>query len=157
MSKRRNRRRGTDASWIRVIFFIVFFLPLGIYLMLRKLHREVDSYETNGRRVAIVGRILCGLGLLMLLTDLTADVGIENVEAVALSYSNSMLFLIVAIGGYQIERHGQKYAKKGKMNRELVTILNNNLERSVASITSFIEIAYDDIGKEIKRMIDEEI
>ena len=51
-------------SWSGIYLALFFFFPLGIWLSLSRLHRETDRYLSNGKRVAVIGWIFFGIGVI---------------------------------------------------------------------------------------------
>ena len=73
-----SKRGGRGASWSVVILLLFVFFPVGIFLLVRKVTLEIDSYTKNGTVMQTLGGVLLALGLMYTFLGLTGAMVDQN-------------------------------------------------------------------------------
>ena len=135
-------------SWSGIYLALFFFFPLGIWLALSRLHRETDRYLSNGKRVAVIGWIFFGIGVIYyaIFQGMLAE-GYTDIESAV------TFFGWIAIGGLALVFHGRKYKKIGENQLLYYPILVNSKDGSLDAIAATVGKNYDAVCKDLQQLI----
>ncbi len=140
------------ASWGFIILLLIFFFPVGIGLMIVKLHKDKAHFTSNGKKTAIVGWVYIGFGILYMLMGLTGGLDTSAGSSVV---SGVITMLIVCCGGgYAIVHHGNKYKKLGLVYDKYVPVISSTPDGSLDSIAEKLGETYDTSTENIQKLID---
>lgn len=145
-------QRPKGASWGLIVFFLFVFFPVGIALMVSKVHKEKHNYVSNGNGITRVGWVVVGLGVLYIFSGLTGSLETENGDSVvgAVIMFSSICFC----GGYALVRYGEKYKKLGEKYLRYSSIVANRTDRSLDNIAAAFPVTYEEVCKDLQQMID---
>lgn len=133
--------------WSVIILLLFFFFPIGIVLILVKLHKDSENFITNGKGTAKVGWVFFGLGIIYLFMAL-GEIGTK---------SNYVLMFAVGalccVGGFALVRHGNKYKNMGLKFARYFPCIANSRDGSLYRIASSSGILYDTVCSDIQSMI----
>lgn len=139
------------APWALIIFFMFFFFPVGIVLMLSKLHKEKDNCIGNGKGTAAVGWVFFGLGIFYVLIGFTG--GLETEDGASVVSGVIFMTALCCGGGYALVRHGNKYKKLGSAYMRYSAIIAGTPNGSVDLIASACQTPVNDVCEELQKMI----
>lgn len=63
-----------SASWGAITLWLIFFFPVGIFLIIKKVTNEKFSYIKNGKALKNLGIVLMCFGAIYLIMSITDDV-----------------------------------------------------------------------------------
>lgn len=137
------------ASWGIIVFLLFLFFPLGIGVMISKLHKEKDRYMENGKAVARVGWIGIFLGILYLLFWNLGDLQTTDGEPVLFDMIVFM-FLFLSIGGFLLIIYGRKYKQRGLDYLRYSAIIANVYSDSLDDIAAAYPKPYEQVCKDLQ-------
>lgn len=133
--------------WIVVWIALFFFLPLGVYFLIRKVTVEKHRYVQNGRTLSILGYVCFGFALFYTISLVT---GIAETTQPRDNVTSILTLWVIfgAIGALCVYK-GQSYVKRGKkFNRYSALIASNNdpmIDNIAAAYPTTYEQAYEDL------------
>lgn len=146
-----NVKSVKGASWGLIIFLFFIFAPVGIGVMMSKLHKEKDDYVENGKIVAKVGWFFLLLGVFSLILWNAGE--IQTTDGELASYDSVVLmFLVFFIGGVLIIRHGKKYTKRGLAQLRYGAIIANLYTDSLDDIAVAYPKRYEEVCKDLQEL-----
>lgn len=145
MAKEQEAQEKT--TWKSIIIFLIFFFPIGIALLLIKLHEEKDNCVSNGCWTAVVGCIFVLIGI-----SCAWDVLKGLFTATDSNVTVSSIFILTGIG-YALVRQGTKYINLGIAYEQYCSIIPGIPNGSIELIASACQKPVDDVCKELQKMI----
>lgn len=133
--------------WLVIILLLFFFFPIGIVLMIIKLHKDSENFITNGNGTAIVGWVFLGLGVIYFFMGL----GVKDTDS---NYITMLAVgVIFCVGGFALVHHGNKYKNIGLKFARYFPCIANSKDGSLYRIASSSGISYDTVHGDIQSMI----
>lgn len=130
-------------SWALVIFLLIIFWPVGVYFLIRKLSGDKKASLSSGRKMAIWGWIIAGMGIISW-TSLMEDGFIDGTLGMLFFVSLGLILVYLGKKSLIIATKYKKY----------IDLIVNRRLRSIAAISSAIPVSHDSAIKDIKEMID---
>lgn len=130
-------------SWGAIALLLVFFFPVGIYMLVSKVTTERFNYVKNGqslKTMAIVLFCLSGMYLIMGITEETSVL--------------SVFFLLGVLGIFCFIK-GDKYIKKGTRYNRYVSIINSNNDTLIDNIAAAYPTNYEQAIVDIQEMLND--
>jgi hypothetical protein len=139
-----NQYRSGIYSWPMIILFLLFFWPIGLYLIIKRYSSDkAAAVASGGRGLKIFGIILLvfsGFGILGSLDPFDGG--------------SIVIFLFFIAGGVVMLRKAKKIKKEGEsIKRYLAMIVNNNV-RQLDEIAAATGKPYNVVKSEVQKMID---
>ena len=116
-------------SWGIITLLLIFFFPVGIFMIVKKVTTEHFNYAKNGKSLKTLGWILLCFAAIYLLMFMTGDLVTEDGGSIV----GPILVVIFLFGGGGILSliKGNHYIKKGTVFRPLCFL---NYERFLAIV-----------------------
>lgn len=132
-----------SASWGAITLWLIFFFPIGIFLIIKKVTNEKFSYIKNGKALKNLGIVLMCFGAIYLITSITDDV--------------AMLTAFFIFGGLGVLSFikGNQYIKKGNKYNRYVSIINANNNMLIDNIAAAYPTSFEQAAKDIQSMLDD--
>ncbi len=148
---RMNSQTGRGASWSVVILLLFVFFPVGIYLLVRKVTLEIDSYVKNGVVMQTLGGVLLALGLMYTFLGLTGALVDENGNSATAVVLGICVF---GLGGMALLIQGVRFWRRGKKYSRYLTLIGMQHLRSLTAIAEAYPAAYETVCRDLQGMLD---
>ena len=137
---------------IVIIISMIFFFPIGIYLIYKRMTVDKTESLRNSKTVKNLGWILIFLGIVYTIIFIIGGFETESGEKVA----EPLIFLIVLFlgGGILTLRGSRKMRKRGELYEKCLRNVNSN-QRDISSIANNLSISLEDTEKVLQEMINE--
>jgi hypothetical protein len=137
-------------GWVVFLGFI-FFFPLGIYFLHRRLTEDKTESLRNSKIVSVIGWILVSLGVLYISLLFTTDNNAEGFTSVIIAF----IFLggIFIVPGLRILYGARKMKQKGMRYHRYYHIINGKVS-SIAEIARSVVVPPKVALTDIQEMID---
>lgn len=131
-----------SASWVAITLWLIFFFPVGIFLIIKKVTNEKFSYIKNGKALKNLGIVLMCFGAIYLIMSITDDV--------------AMLTAFFIFGGLGVLSFvkGNQYIKKGNKYNRYVSIINAN-NTLIDNIAAAYPTSFEQATEDIQSMLDD--
>lgn len=131
-----------SASWGAITLWLIFFFPVGIFLIIKKVTNEKFSYIKNGKALKNLGIVLMCFGAIYLIMSITDDV--------------AMLTAFFIFGGLGVLSFvkGNQYIKKGNKYNRYVSIINAN-NTLIDNIAAAYPTSFEQATEDIQSMLDD--
>ena len=134
-------------SWPVIILSIFRFWPVSIFLISKRVSVDRKAALIVGNIIGFVGGLFYTIGILMALACIMVD---------KMSSAEIVIILFFIIAGFVLRRLAKKLRKDAEEIRQyLVMIVNNNV-RNMNDIASAFGKTYEDVKKDIEKMIQKE-
>jgi len=131
-----NNTGRKQTSWGWIIFWFIFFWPIGLVLLIKREKSDKQATLNSNRGVFIASFILMGIG----------------VSGLASSSFAGFLFLI---GGVAIFLHARKVKKTGDRYKNYITLIVNHNHTSIEKIANLAGVSYDVALSDLQNMIND--
>lgn len=142
----------SQLSWTIVIIAILFFWPIGVYLLYRKISANIgDQTFRSSKNLTVIGGIIFSIGFIYFMAGITGNLQEEEGTSVVFGVI-AMLILFCGSGSFiiyiarKIKRNVIKYNK-------YITIIVNNGKTSIDSIAAAMSSSYEEVTKDLQKMI----
>lgn len=146
-----SKRVGRGASWSVVILLLFVFFPVGIFLLVRKVTLEIDSYTKNGTVMQTLGGVLLALGLMYTFLGLTGALVDENGNSATAVVLGICVF---GLGGLALLIQGVRYWRRGKIYTRYLTLIGMQHLRSLPAIAAAYPTSYEAVCRDLQGMLD---
>lgn len=136
-----NGKIGGAYSWPVVILALIFFWPLGLFLLFRRV--SIDPKASLGRTIGIFGVIFYFFGFCGLMACLTSE----------FDYSDVVLTVAFVIVGFVLSRLGKKKKNEEENVKLYLPIIVNGNIRQLDSIAATTGKSYDVVKADIQKLI----
>lgn len=140
-------------SWGIITLLLIFFFPVGIFMIVKKVTTESFNYAKNGKSLKTLGWILlcfAGIYLLMFMTgDLVAEDGGSIVGPILV-----VIFLFGG-GGLLSLIKGNHYIKKGAKYNRYVSIINTSTDLIIDNIAAAYPTSFEQAAEDLQSMLDD--
>lgn len=140
--------KGT--SWAMILLFFLLFFPVGIILMIAKLHKEKHLYTTNGKAVMAVGCLIISIGLIGWMTDYSNAQA--NQQELQVGGTLAILFVFGG-GGLALIQHGNKYRSWGVKHLRYVDLISSISIDTLYDIAAVYPKSYDEVRKDLQHLV----
>lgn len=141
-----NGSQNKGASWKTIIIALIFFWPLGIYLIWNKMSVDKQSALKTGNTLFFAGLVLMVLGVI------TTIIGPEDQsQAVTVRIA---CFIVIVGGGLAMTLLGLRSKKQADRYRKYISIIINQGITTIDSIAAAFPVDYDLAVKDLQKMID---
>lgn len=132
-------------SWVAIVLWFIFFWPVGVYLLIKKLTNDKSAAMHNSK-------ILLGIGIFFLfgafvmitqLFDSSADTG-----------STVFGILFYGAGGAGLIYAAKRLKDTGERYKKFIDIVINQRQTTIENIASQMGLGYDETVKGLQKMID---
>lgn len=132
-----------SASWGAITLWLIFFFPVGVFLIIKKVTNEKFSYIKNGKALKNLGLVLMFFGAIYLIMSITDDV--------------AMLTAFFIFGGLGVLSFvkGNQYIKKGNKYNRYVSIINANNNTLIDNIAAAYPTSFEQATEDIQSMLDD--
>lgn len=132
-------RKPTSWGWI--IFWFIFFWPIGLILLIKRLAVDKSATLNNGKTVAVISYILIGIGVIYLIMAFTEE------------SSLSIAAVLFIGGGIWVNRVAAKMKHRGDRYKKYIDLIVNQNQTAVDSIASAVGVTYDVAVADLRKMI----
>ena len=146
-----SKRVGRGASWSVVILLLFVFFPVGIFLLVRKVTLEIDSYTKNGTVMQTLGGVLLALGLMYTFLGLTGALVDENGNSATAVVLGICVF---GLGGIALLIQGVRYWRRGKIYTRYLTLIGMQHLRSLPAIAAAYPTSYEAVCRDLQGLLD---
>lgn len=130
-------------SWGIVILVLIFFWPVGVYLLYRKLTSDRAAALKNSKILRNVGFVFLGFAVIYIFMGISGQM--DDAWTAAIFFGGGGAVLVYA--AKRLKMTGEKFKK-------YINIVINNSETSIDNIAAAIPISYDKAAKDLQEMID---
>lgn len=135
-------KKKKSPSWIAIIIWFIFFWPVSIYLIWKKLSTDKAATMKNSKVLRVIGIVFVVMGAIML-TEVGNDTGMALFG-----------FLFYAGGGALIIWGSIKVKQSGERYKKYIDIVINQNQTTIDNIASMMRLTYDQTVKDLQKMID---
>lgn len=144
-------RRGLSWGWI--IFLLIIFFPVGIPLLIKKVNSEKFYYDSNGRSLLVLGRVLIGIGVFYMLIGLGGNLSSQyEIPDPGTFLIGCLLF--VMFGMISIY-YGSKLLRRSENLKRYMALVDPSGDTSIVSIAALFPTSFENACKDLQFMIDE--
>lgn len=122
-------------SWTPIIMMFIFFWPIGLFLLIRKLNGDKRASFSSGKKLTKWGWVIIVIGFISIVNGL-----------------NQTFFFLLA--GFALIYLGKKTRKDAEEYKKYIDLIVNKEVYSIHSIASTIAVTPDVARKDIQKMID---
>ena len=140
-------------SWGLIIFWFIFFWPVGLYLLFKRLNNDKSATIKDKKALTIVSYILMGMGLIYAYSAFTgkAEGSEGTTSAVSAGIASLVLF---GGGGVILNRVAKKIRMTGVRYKKYIALIINHSQSSIDNIASAVGVSYEAAVKDLQKMID---
>ena len=132
-------------GWGNVVFWVIFFWPVGIFKLLKKLNNNAELMSMT-KAPTIAAWVLIVFGSVGLL---------GNLETLFSEFTVTIIVIAWIIGGVLILRKVRQTNAKADQYKKYLNVIVNVGERSIESIANALSVTYGQAQTDIQAMIDE--
>ena len=147
--------KNSGSSWGITILMLFIFFPVGIYMMMHKLHTESQNIIPNANKAKIVGWVYVGAGILYLLMG--ASGSLNMTDGTSSAGTGIMMLIIFVPVGLVIVHHAKKYAQIGEKFNKYLAVLENSVDGRLDSIANTMKISEDQVVTDLQQYIDKKM
>ncbi len=141
-----------------IIIMLFLFYPVGIALMISKLHKEKENFINNAKSTTIIGWIFIGMGLaftvLVVLGLMVDPTIIQSAEEMIYMRVALAIMILPLIGrGLYMVSQGRKYKELGKMYEKYRYVISGKSKIYIDEIAGSVNSSYDVVVKELEFLI----
>lgn len=138
-------------SWILIAALLIILYPIGIFLIIVKVNRELENMKKNSRIVLGTG---IGLILIGVIFAALASLGVIHAQKESdLLGSSLFLLVITCIGGAILIRKGIKNGRLADMNAKYKPVILDTPDGSVDAIAEKCGESYEECYGNLKALI----
>lgn len=135
-------------EWRVIIITFIFFWPLGIYFIWKRIDLDKKSQLNLGRNLIITGWVLTVLSIIYLIGALgDSTIAIGDMIFTVLLFGSSGVGLIVL---------GKKSKKNAEKIKKYIALVVNQEVTSIEDIATAVALPYEITKRDIQKMIDKE-
>ena len=140
-------------SWGIITLLLIFFFPVGIFMIVKKVTTESFNYAKNGKSLKTLGWILLCFAAIYLLMFMTGDLVTEDGGSIV----GPILVVIFLFGGGGILSliKGNQYIKKGAKYNRYVSIINTSSDLFIDNIAAAYPTSFEEAAKDLQSMLDD--
>lgn len=135
-------QKKKSPSWVAIVLWFIFFWPVGVYLIWKKLSSDKAAAMKNSKVLRVIGIVFIFFGVVML-SEIGNDAGTALFG-----------FLFYAGGGALIIWESIKVKQSGERYKKYIDIVINQEQRTIENIASQMGLSYDQTVKGLQKMID---
>jgi len=137
---------------IVIIIAMIFFFPIGIYLIYKRMTDDKTEILKNSKTVKKLGWFLVFLGIVYAILYISGGFETESGEKVA---EPLILMIVLFLGGGILTLRGsRKMRKRGEVYEKCLRNVNSN-QRDISSIANNLSISHEETEKVLHEMINE--
>jgi hypothetical protein len=129
-------------AWGWIIICFIFFWPLGLFFLLRKLTADRSATLTNSGTISTISYVLIALCIMYLFLALTG-----NADMLVAAF-------LLGFGGFWVYRLGQRTKTTGERYTRYIVLIVNQGQTSIDTIALAIGVSYEDAVNDLQKMID---
>ncbi|MDL2310754.1 hypothetical protein LJC13_02105 [Peptostreptococcaceae bacterium OttesenSCG-928-C18] len=150
-------KKGVDMLFI--VLMLIIFYPVGMALMISKLHKEKFNYRENAKASSIIGWIFTGIGIFMFFIIMVALLEDPNLyEDLIYVIIGAIMFISPSlVPGIILIMEGSKYKRLGNKFQRYYTIVYENEESYLDKISGTLNISYDIVVRDLQELISKKI
>jgi len=130
-------------SWFWIVVAFIIFWPIGVALLLYKIHGDRSAIMGGGKTLAKLSLALFGVGGLFILLGIMGESGV-------LFYG-----VLMVVGGFYLNRKAKSMNVKSDRYRLYLSLIVNQGLTSLDSIAAGVGVPYDQCIGELQNMINE--
>lgn len=132
-------------SWVAIVLWFIFFWPVGVYLIYKKLSTDKSAAMKNSKVLKGIGYFFIFGAVVMLIETVTGDTDAST---------GVFGILFYLIGGVLIILGANKVKKSGEQYKKYIDIVVNQQQYTIENIASQMGLSYDETVKGLQKMID---
>ena len=141
-----------SASWKTIIILLIIFWPIGIYLIYKKMNSDKASVLQKSKTLNIVGWVFVFFAVVYFLEAITGKLEVTDGTS---GVGGICLALIFFGGGGALMLYVSKKSNaKAIKIKKYISIVINNGQTSIDSITAAMRMDYNQVVKDLTEMID---
>lgn len=141
-----------STSWGVIILVLIFFWPVGLFLLYRKITGDKEAALKNSKVLNIIGGVFLAFAIIYLLMAITGNLKTRDGSSAVKSLITAFLFF--GGGGTFMIYTAKKMKVNSERLKKYIAIVINNNETSIDNIAAAIPTSYDKAIKELQKMID---
>jgi len=130
-------------SWFWIIVAFIVFWPVGVALLLYKIHGDRSAIMGGGKKLNLLSFGLLAIGVILIIVGVTDDSGV-------LFYG-----ILMVLGGVYLNRKAKNMNVKSDRYKLYLSLIVNQGMTSLDSIAAGAGVPYDQCLTELQKMIDE--
>lgn len=129
-------------SWGWIIFWCIFFWPVGVYFLFKKLSSDKAATLQSSKKVSIIAYVLIGIGVISL-------AGSAQTEP-----STSGVAVLFVIGGVWLFFVARKMKANGEKYKKYINLVINQKITDIDNIAASMGVNFEIARKDLQKMID---
>lgn len=134
----------TNQSWTVVILLLIFFWPVGLYLLYKKVTGDKTSALKNSKALSIVGWVFAVFSAIYLLMAISGDMKASDAISA---------FVFFGAGGALMIYGAKRMNKNAAKLKKYISIVINNNQTSIDNIAAAIPTDYEQAENDLQKMI----
>lgn len=139
-------------SWPVIIALIIFFFPIGFFLLYRRFTVDKTATGKNVKGLRNAGLILIGIGLFYTIMGITGELDTSDGSSIvagviimlAIFGGTGFVFLLTSI---KMKKYGEKYKK-------YISVIVNQKQQILDNIASCVGVTYETALSDLHKMLE---
>ena len=142
-----------STSWATITVWLIFFFPVAIYLIIKKLSVDKLDYITNGKALRNLGYALVVLAIMFLIMAYTGT--LQTVDGS--SIVGPLIISEIVVGGCAILclYKGSNFIKRGTKYNRYISIINTSNDLIIDNIAALVPTTTLQAVKDIDYMLND--
>ncbi len=153
-------KQTKNTSWGVITFALIFFWPIGIYLLIRRFNNDKSATFQHSKGLKITSYILMGFGAIAVAMTLTGqmttkdDLGIEHQIVGAQMIPYLLISAMFLLGGIVLFNKMRKIDKNSIKYKRYINLVVNNQLSEISKIASALSLSSSQVTVDLQNMID---
>lgn len=135
-------QKNKTVSWGWIIFWCVFFFPVGIFLIFKKINSDKTATLNNSKTVLIISYVLFVFSIIYVTMIFS-----EGTSMIAAA-------LLTGVGGIWLNIIAKKMKVNGEKYKKYITLVINQNVSDIDNIAPAVNVTYEVAKDDLQKMID---
>lgn len=135
-------QKNRTVSWIWIIFWCVFFFPVGVFLIYKKINSDKTATLNNSKTVFTISYVLLAFSIIYV--TMIFSEGVSMITAA----------LVTGAGGIWLNRIAKKMKTNGEKYKKYITLVINQNMTEIDNIAPALNVSYEIAKEDLQKMID---
>lgn len=135
-------QKNKSVSWVWIIFWCVFFFPVGVFLIFKKINSDKTATLNNSKTVFTISYVLFAMSIIYV--TMIFSEGASMIAAALLTGAGGIWLNIIA---KKMKINGEKYKK-------YITLVINQNVSEIDNIAPAVNVTYEVAKDDLQNMID---
>ncbi|WP_041139612.1 Rpo12/RPC10 RNA polymerase subunit family protein [Beduini massiliensis] len=153
-------KQTKNTSWGVITCALIFFWPIGIYLLIRRFNNDKAATFQHSKGLKITSYILMGFGALAMVMTLSGQMtgkdsaGVEHQIVGAQMIPYLLISAMFLLGGIILFNKMRKIDKNSVKYKRYINLVVNNQLSEISKIASALSLSSSQVTHDLQSMID---